>query len=166
MSFQKIERVEEVWKPIYGFSNYLVSNTGEIKRKERKVVSTKSEKLINLKEKVMKQRWNKNCKCFFLDLLDDEGKRKTVYPHKEVAKAFCINVIPEVFTMIVHLDNNPKNNDSTNLEWVTPSEHMAFQFQVGNKDNYKVWKTRKKKYNNGFKKHREPNLQKQETVLV
>ncbi len=152
MSIHKIERIEEIWKPIEGFSNYEVSNTGKIRRKERKVTSVKTGKKINLKEKVMKQRWNKNCKCYFLDLLSDDNKRKTVYPHKEVAKAFCINVLPEEFTMIVHLDNNPKNNNSTNLEWVTPSEHMAFQFQVGNKDNYKVWKTRKKKYANGFKK--------------
>ena len=89
---------------------------------------------------------------FFLDLLNKNGTRKTIYPHKEVAKAFCINVLPEKFTMIIHLDNDSKNNDSTNLEWVTPSEHMAFQFQVGNKDNFKVWETRKKKYKNGFKK--------------
>ncbi|MFT7032413.1 MAG: hypothetical protein ACJA2S_000913 [Cyclobacteriaceae bacterium] len=151
MSLQKVERILEVWKPIEGFENYEVSNTGLIKRKARKIVSAKSKKELNLKEKVMKQRWNKNCKCFFLDLLNKKGIRKTIYPHKEVAKAFCINVLPEEFTMIIHLDNDPKNNNSTNLEWVTPSEHMSFQFQVGNKDNFKVWKTRKKKYQNGFK---------------
>ena len=152
MSIQKIERLEEVWKPIDGYSNYLVSNTGKIKRAERKIKSSKNGRAMQLKEKEMKQRWNASCKCYFLDLLNDQGKRKTIYPHKEVAKAFCINVLPEQFTMIVHLDNNPENNNSTNLEWVTPSEHMAFQFQVGNKDNFKVWRTRKKKYSNGFKK--------------
>ena len=107
---------------------------------------------MKIKGKVMKQRWNKACKCYFLDLINNEGKRKTVYPHKEVAKAFCINVMPEELTMIIHLDNNPKNNNSTNLDWVSPSDHMAFQFKVGNKDNYKVWEVRKKKYKNGFKK--------------
>ncbi|WP_109833217.1 NUMOD4 domain-containing protein [Reichenbachiella versicolor] len=151
MSLQRIEREKEVWKDIDGFSNYEVSNRGKIKRKDRKIKRKGSENLVTLKSKIMKQRWNKACKCFFLDLLDDEGKRKTVYPHKEVARAFCINVMPSEFTMIIHLDNNPKNNDSTNLEWVTSSDHMSFQFEVGNKDNYKVWKTRKKKYKNGFK---------------
>ena len=151
MSLQKVERILEVWKPIDGFGNYEVSNTGLIKRKAIKIVSAKSKKVLNLKEKEMKQRWNKNCKCFFLDLLNQKGTRKTIYPHREVAKAFCINVLPEEFTMIIHLDNDPKNNNSTNLEWVTPSEHMSFQFQVGNKDNFKVWETRKKKYQNGFK---------------
>jgi hypothetical protein len=65
MTFQKIERIQEVWKLIEGFETYEVSNTGKIKRKERKVESSDSSKVLNLKEKVMKQRWNKNCKCFF-----------------------------------------------------------------------------------------------------
>ncbi|UXX80269.1 NUMOD4 motif-containing HNH endonuclease [Reichenbachiella carrageenanivorans] len=151
MEAHKIERMEEVWKTISGFSNYEVSNLGRVRRKARKTFHAGSKKEISLKEKVMKQRWNTTCKCFFMDLLNDEGKRKTVYPHREVAEAFCINVLPEVYTMIVHLDNDPKNNDSTNLEWVSPSEHMAFQFEVGNKNNFKVWHTRKEKYKNGFK---------------
>jgi len=151
MSIQRIIRDLEVWKELDGFSHYLISNTGKIKRKSREVEHKLLGRKMYLKERLMKQRWNKNCKCFFLDLLDNGGKRKTVYTHKEVAKAFCINVSPVTNTMIVHLDNNPKNNDSTNLDWVTPSEHMAFQFEVGNKDNFKVWKTRKKKYKNGFR---------------
>lgn len=151
MAYQKVERISETWKSIEGFDNYEISNIGKIRRKGRQTWHKGSNKWVNLKEREMKQRWNKNCKCYFLDLLDDDGKRKTVYPHKEVAKAYCINVMQEEFTMIVHLDNDPKNNDSSNLEWVTPSEHMAFQFQVGNKNNFDVWKTRKRKYKNGFK---------------
>lgn len=151
MAAHKVERTAEVWKTIEGFTNYEVSNLGRIRRKARKTYHAGSGKDIELKEKIMKQRWNKTCKCFFMDLLDDKGKRKTVYPHREVAKAFCINVLPEEYTMIVHLDNNPKNNDNSNLEWVSPSEHMAFQFEVGNKNNFKVWRTRKRKYKNGFK---------------
>ena len=99
----------------------------------------------------MKQRWNKTCKCYFLDLIDDEGKRRTVYPHKEVAKAFVPNENPDNFTMIIHQDNNPRNNDAANLQWMPASSHMKWQFEVGNKNNYKVWKTRKKLYKNGFK---------------
>ncbi|MBU2915985.1 MULTISPECIES: NUMOD4 domain-containing protein [Reichenbachiella] len=158
MGYQRIERISEVWKTIEGFSNYEVSNQGSIRRKARKTWHGGSKKDIFLKEKIMRQRWNKSCKCYFLDLLNDENQRKTVYPHKEVAKAFCINILPEEYTMIVHLDNNPKNNDSTNLEWVSPSEHMSFQFEVGNKNNFEVWKTRKKRYKNGFKSQPKANL--------
>jgi len=151
MVYQKVERLSEVWKTIQDFDNYEVSNSGRIRRKGRKTWHGGSNKNIELKERMMKQRWNKACKCYFLDLLNNQGKRKTVYPHREVARSFCINVLQDEYTMIVHLDNNAKNNDSTNLEWVSPSEHMAFQFEVGNKDNFKVWRTRKKLYKNGFK---------------
>ena len=106
---------------------------------------------MTLKGKQMKQRWNKTCKCYFLDLIDDEGKRRTVYPHKEVARAFVPNDDPSENIMIIHTDNNPKNNHSGNLQWMSASEHMKWQFEVGNKNNYKVWKTRKKLYKNGFK---------------
>jgi len=151
MNIQRIERIDEVWKSLDDFSNYEVSNRGRIRSKDRETFHRGSKTMMKVKGKVMKQRWNKACKCYFLDLLDNNGKRRTVYPHKEVAKAFCINVLPELYTMIIHLDNNPRNNDSTNLEWVSASDHMAFQFESGNKDNYKVWKIRKRKYKNGFK---------------
>ncbi len=158
MAAQKIERIEEVWKSIRGFRNYQVSNKGNIRSMDRKVFHSGIKKEIKIKGKVMRQRWNKACKCYFLDLIADDGVRKTIYPHREVASAFCINVLPEEHSMIIHLDNNPKNNDSTNLEWVSPSEHMAFQFKMGNKDNYKVWKERKKRYKNGFKEKNEEKI--------
>ncbi|MEQ8530472.1 MAG: NUMOD4 domain-containing protein, partial [Imperialibacter sp.] len=113
MSIQRIERIEEVWKPIDEFSNYEVSNRGRIRSKDRETFHRGSQTMMKVKGKVMKQRWNKSCKCFFLDLLNDDGKRRTVYPHKEVAKAYCINVLPHEYNMIIHLDNNPRNNDST-----------------------------------------------------
>ncbi len=151
MTSQKVIREEEVWKSINGFGNYEVSNTGKIRSKDRKSWHSGSKIYMSVKGRVMAQRWNKLCKCYFMDLIDNGGKRRTVYPHKEVALAFCINPDPDNNTMIIHSDNNPRNNDSTNLEWVTPSAHMLFQFKVGNKDNYEVWKVRKKRYKNGFK---------------
>ncbi|MFT4738174.1 MAG: hypothetical protein ACI8QD_002456 [Cyclobacteriaceae bacterium] len=142
---------EQQWEPIPGFKNYLVSNKGKIRSVTRKVWHKGSKTNMTLKGKLMKQRWNKTCKCFFLDLIDDEGKRRTVYPHKEVAKAFVPNKDRADYTMIIHEDNNPRNNHSENLKWLTASEHMKWQFEVGNKNNFKVWKTRKKLYKNGFK---------------
>ena len=44
--------------------------------------------------------------------------------------------------MIIHQDNNPRNNTSVNLKWMTPSQHMSWQFEMGNKNNFKDWKTR------------------------
>ena len=53
--------------------------------------------------------------------------------------------------MIIHKDNNPRNNRAENFLWMTASQHMRWQFEMGNKNNFKVWKTRKKLYANGFK---------------
>ncbi len=145
------QKAEENWEGIPGFKNYEISSRGRIRSKTRKTWHRGSKTHMTLKGKLMKQRWNKTCKCYFLDLIDDEGKRRTVYPHKEVARAFVANDDPGSFTMIIHADNNPRNNDAANLRWMTASAHMKWQFEVGNKNNYKVWKTRKKLYKNGFK---------------
>ena len=145
------EKQEEQWSEIPGFKNYLISNRGKIKSVTRKVWHKGSKTNMTLKGRMMRQRWNKTCKCYFLDLIDDDKKRRTVYPHKEVANAFLANDDPKELTMIIHTDNNPRNNSSSNLKWMTPSSHMKWQFEVGNKNNYKVWKTRKKLYKNGFK---------------
>jgi hypothetical protein len=145
------DQKEERWEPIAGFSNYEISDRGKIRSKTRTTWHKGSQVNMKIKGKMMKQRWNKACKCYFLDLIDDKKSRRTVYPHKEVAKAFVPNSDPKNLIMIIHDDNNPRNNKAENLKWMTASDHMKWQFEVGNKDNFKVWKTRKKRYKNGFK---------------
>lgn len=129
----KVERIDEIFKPIQGFSKYQVSNLGNI-------ISFAGSK----KGRPMKQRIHPQQGYYMLDLIDDEGKRRTVYPHKEVAKAFCINVLPEERTIVVHLDGNLKNNDSVNLEWCNHAESIKNQISNGNRDTSKTWKTRRK----------------------
>ena len=138
------QKPDERWESIPGFKNYQISSRGKIKSVTRKVWHKGSKTNMNLRGRMMRQRWNKTCKCYFLDLIDDGGKRRTVYPHKEVAKAFVKNGNPKENVMIIHTDNNPRNNSAENLQWMTASAHMKWQFEVGNKNNFKVWKTRKK----------------------
>ncbi len=145
------EQKEELWGPIAGFSNYEISSKGKIRSKTRTSWHKGSKTHMKIKGKMMRQRWNKACKCYFLDLIDDEKRRRTVYPHREVANVFVPNPNPEELKMIIHIDNNPRNNKSENLQWMSKSAHMKWQFEVGNKNNFKVWKTRKKRYKNGFK---------------
>jgi hypothetical protein len=132
-NLHKVERIEEIFKPIDGFSKYQVSNYG-------KIISFAGSK----KGKAMKQRVHPQQGYYMMDLIDDEGKRRTVYPHKEVARAFCINVLPEERVLVVHLDGNLKNNNSTNLEWCTHGESIKNQIANGNRDTSKTWKTRRK----------------------
>lgn len=145
------EQKDELWGLIDGFSNYEISSKGKIRSKTRTSWHKGSQTNMKIKGKLMRQRWNKACKCYFLDLIDDEKKRRTVYPHRVVAKAFVPNEKPDELKMIIHKDNNPRNNKAENLQWMSKSAHMKWQFEVGNKNNFKVWKTRKKRYKNGFK---------------
>ncbi|MGK7395691.1 MAG: NUMOD4 domain-containing protein [Candidatus Cyclobacteriaceae bacterium M3_2C_046] len=139
----RVERMDEIFKPIEGFPKYQVSNLGRI----RSFTQNKKQ------GKIMKQRIHPEQGYFMLDLIDDEGKRRTVYPHKEVAKAFCINVLPEERTVVVHLDGNLKNNNSTNLDWCTYSESIRNQIDNGNRDTSKTWETRRKLMVNGKTKN-------------
>ena len=75
----KVSKSKEKWGQIPNFKNYLISNQGKIKSIARKVWHSGSKTEMTLKSKTMRQRWNKKCKCYFLDLMDDHKKRKTIY---------------------------------------------------------------------------------------
>ncbi len=141
---------KEEWKAIDGFSNYEISDKGRVRSVSRKVFHGGMKKEMKLKGKLMRQRWHQKAKCYILDMIDDDKKRRTFYPHLGTAKAF-VPKSNEDQTKVIHIDNNPKNNKAENLQWMTPSAHMKWQFEVGNKDNRKVWKIRKKLYKNGIK---------------
>lgn len=96
---------------------------GRIHSKTRKTLHKGGKKEMKIRGRLIKQRWNKSRKCYFLDFMNDDEKRKTVCPHREVARAFVENPDPKQ-TMIVHIDNNPRNNKAENLKWHAPSGHM------------------------------------------
>jgi len=88
-------------------SNYLVEDTG-------KIFSLSKKNYINVYEN--------NCGYNFVSLKTDEGKWKTFYVHRLVAEAFLNN--PNNFPNVLHLDDNPKNNNLSNLKWGTQTENM------------------------------------------
>ena len=55
--------------------------------------------------------------------LSKNGKRKMCYVHRIVAYAFLSNDDPKNKTQINHLDENPRNNHVSNLEWTTPKQN-------------------------------------------
>ena len=93
---------EEVWKDIAGYEGlYKVSNLGRVKSFKQG------------KERIMKPVYDT---CGYLRVgLSKNGKQKFCSIHRLVAQAFIPN--PDKLTQINHKDENPSNNNVTNLEW-------------------------------------------------
>jgi hypothetical protein len=135
----------EIWKVIKGFKDYEVSSLGRIRSKERKK-KYKSGRELNFKSKIKQQRPHPVNQFVMTDLVDDSGKRRTVYPHKAVAQAFVINEYPDKQKVVIHLDGNLNNNTVDNLRWASYSESIKIGFKTGKRDNTNLWKKRREKY--------------------
>ena len=133
------------WKKIPGYSDYEISNTGEIRSIER-TKKYKSGRVIELKAKEKKLRKHPVNGFLMTDLIDDKGKRNTVYPHKAVAWAFIKNKHPRKQKIVIHLDGDISNNDVENLKWSSYSESIRIGFETGKRDNSTLWLKRRLKY--------------------
>lgn len=98
--------MEEIWKPIDGYSNYCVSNKGRVKS----LGNNRSRK-----EKILKPHTTKA--GYLMVQLWKDGKGKDFTVHRLVAQAFIPNT--EDFPQCNHLDENKTNNCVENLEWCT-----------------------------------------------
>lgn len=100
----------EIWKPVKGYEKlYIVSNYGDIK-------SIRSGKI--LKPRLTPTGY---CRVNLPQTID--GKRDA-YVHRIVADAFCIH--PDGCNVVNHKDNNPTNNNASNLEWVTQRANVHY----------------------------------------
>lgn len=135
----------EIWKEIKGFKDYEVSNLGSIRSKERKK-KYKSGRELHFKSKIKQQRPHPVNQFVMTDLIDDKGKRRTVYPHKAVAQAFVLNDKPRKQKVVIHKDGNLNNNKADNLKWASYSESIKIGFKTGKRDNTNLWKKRREKY--------------------
>ena len=140
----------EEWKALDGFDSLEISNKGRVRRKKRTIIKSNGAS-AEYPTRILRLRWHKKGKVKFTNSIDLEGKNRTIYIPIAVAKLFVDNDDPDNKTKVIHKDNNPRNNNYENLQWVTPSEMMKFHIKVGNKDPKKIWRTRKKRYGNGFK---------------
>lgn len=62
---------------------------------------------------------NKNTQPYYRYVYRSNGKRVSIGVHRLVAYAFLENTRPEEYDIINHIDGNPSNNHSDNLEWTT-----------------------------------------------
>lgn len=98
----------EIWKEIKGYEGlYAVSNKGRVK---------------NLKSgKVLKNIINTHGYSM-VSLPKGDGKSKNMLVHRLVAEAFIPN--PLNLLQVNHIDENKRNNDVSNLEWVSASQNQ------------------------------------------
>lgn len=93
---------QEIWMDIKGYEGlYLISDQG-------RVYSIRNNLYMAYKE----------TQDGYLQVrLSWQGKKKTEYIHRLVARHFIPN--PDNLPQVNHKDENPQNNNVSNLEWVT-----------------------------------------------
>lgn len=97
--------MNEIWKDIKDYPNYMVSNLGNVK---------------NIKTgKILKNR--KNTKAYLYVGLCKNGKVKQYLVHRLVAEHFIPN--PDNLPQIDHINTNKIDNRVENLRWVTAKEN-------------------------------------------
>ncbi len=102
--------MDEIWKDIDGFNgDYQVSTQGRIRSFKRKKIMYLKPQLVNGYERV-----HLNC----------DNKKHYLFVHRIVATAFIPN--PKNKPEVNHLDENPRNNNVTNLDWVTSKENKQW----------------------------------------
>jgi hypothetical protein len=119
----------EVFKPIENYEGlYEISNFGRVKTLYKKryhtILHTKKIMIREYPEKIMSLQIDKGG-YLRIHLRKIGNKSKLFGVHRLVAQAFIPN--PNNFPFTNHIDNNVKNNNVDNLEWVTAksnSNHM------------------------------------------
>lgn len=124
--------MEEVWKNVFGWQIYQVSNLGRIKN--------------SLTGKIKLQQ--KNNRNYFICQFEFLKDKKTVLVHRIVATAFCLKNNEK--DVVNHIDGNQLNNDSSNLEWCSQKHNINEAIRMGRfdpKENQR--KSVKKRLQNG-----------------
>lgn len=103
------------WKTIQGFSNYEISEEGQVRNKKTQYI--------------LKGRPSKSGYYQVSIKEDTNNKFKNQYIHRLVAQYFIEN--PENKREVNHKDGNKLNNNVNNLEWVTSSENQKHRHKIG-----------------------------------
>lgn len=118
----------ETWKDIPGYERiYEASNLGRVRTHINKTTRTKKHGVRKWKQRVLKQKTDKN--GYKRVTLWKDNKSKDFLVHRLVALAFiplvdgkdCIN----------HVDGNPSNNNVENIEWCNHKENLMHAYKTG-----------------------------------
>lgn len=117
----------EEWKQIEGYDNYEVSTFGNVRNKT-------TQRLLKIKN---------NSNGYLYYALYKNNIQTNKFIHRLIGDAFIEN--PENKKYIDHKDNNPQNNNISNLRWVTAHENVVRQLRMKNSKNI-YWIERKQHY--------------------
>lgn len=124
--------MNEIWKTVYGFDDYLVSNLGRVKTKSRKLrythAVTGDEHFRVSSERFLKIYSNDLTGYKFVQLyLNKKSYNKTI--HRLVAENFLIPTMGA--DTVNHIDGNKHNNIVDNLEWCTNAYNHEHATKTG-----------------------------------
>lgn len=122
------------YKQIDGFDDYYITEHGDV-YSTRPIGASKEHNLHKLKPK----NPGKDSKYLNIILCRDDGQY-TKSIHRLVAEAFVDGYFDGAVPN--HKDGNNRNNDSSNLEWITIKENVHKSYEtsgVSAKRNYRIW---------------------------
>lgn len=105
----------EEWRPVEGYSGYLVSSCGRIK-------SLKHANARILKTFINNKGYERVCLCRF-------GQPRYWLVSRIVAQAFCPNDDPKNNDTVDHIDGDKTNNHASNLRFLSQGDNTRAYFE-------------------------------------
>lgn len=137
--------MNEIWKDIIGYEGiYQISNTGRVRSLPRKT-RYRNGRVVQHKGKILVPQ--KNSAGYQRVPLARNGVHTAVFVHRLVAIHFVENPNPSEFTIVNHLDCNPLNNNSENLEWTTMKGNSLHAFKSGRMKRTPEWERKLRRTN-------------------
>lgn len=119
---------KEIWKPIKGYEkHYAVSNTGRVKSLDR--LRPYKDTYRTIKGRILKTTLKGDKTMYETVLLSKNNVKKCRKVHHLVLETFTGRRPKNAVAR--HLDDNPQNNDISNLVWGTISENTLDKFRNG-----------------------------------
>ena len=116
--FEFVPLPGEVWLEVVGLEGrYMVSNQGRVKSLRNRTSYGR-----------LRKYWSDPLGYQWIAYKKD-GKQVKFSIHRAVAEAFIPN--PDNKPVVNHIDNDPSNNQLTNLEWATVKENVHHSIKQG-----------------------------------